>query len=295
MTPEEIVAKFAHSLDKFEPIVGQPSDSDLTRLREAIAPLLLQIPYEKTGAAHNLIGLIRPETAYDMRYGAAFPKPTRFGAYNKSINNDATAVVCAHTEAEHKLKRADRATYETSQRETTQFVLAVVTDTWVQELRDTETIYTEVALKDLLSHLQAGCTGRHALDLLALHNEIQRYHLEVEGILEYINMLEDAQRQASQVGRTISNETLILFATIVMLTTEIFTRANEDWEYCAERDKTWHQWKQAYKKAHAKARIKAQANEGTVNFGAANSASHQETTLNVENKQEVDDGGMKAL
>ena len=39
-----------------------------------------------------------------------------------------------------------------------------------------------------------GCTSRHALNLLALHNEIQCYHLEVKGIPEYINMLEDAQR-----------------------------------------------------------------------------------------------------
>ena len=38
-----------------------------------------------------------------------------------------------------------------------------------------------------------------------------------------------------------------------------------------------------------------QANEGTVKFGAVNSAAHQETTLNVENKQGADDGGMKAL
>ena len=59
--------------------------------------------------------------------------------------------------------------------------------------------------KDLLSHLQAGCTGRHALDLLALHNEMQRYHLKFEGIPEYINMIEDAQKQAGQSGRTITN------------------------------------------------------------------------------------------
>ena len=72
-------------------------------------------------------------------------------------------------------------------RETTQFVLAVVADTWVRELRDTDSLYTEVGPKELFSHLQAGCTGRHALDFLALHNEIQRYHFEVKGIPEYIN------------------------------------------------------------------------------------------------------------
>ena len=179
MTPEEIVAKFAHSLENFKPIVIQLSDSDFTRIREAISPLLLHIQYNKTGAVNNLISLILPEAAYVARYGEAFPEPIRVGAYDKTIGNDATSVVRARTEAAHKAKRADRATYETVRRETTQFVLAVVADTWVRELRDTKTIYTEVALKDFLSHLQAGCTVRHALNLLALHNEMQRYHLEV--------------------------------------------------------------------------------------------------------------------
>ena len=117
-------------------------------------------------------------------------------------------------------------TYDTARRETTQFVLAVVADTWVCELRDPETLYTEVDPRDLLAHLKARCTVRHALDLLALHNEMQRYHLEVEGVPEYINMLEDAQRQAGRAGRTISNDTLLLFASTAMLTSERFPQAS---------------------------------------------------------------------
>ena len=122
------------------------------------------------------------------------------------------AVVRACSKADHKAKRADRATYETARRETTQFVFAVVADTWVREFRDSESLYTEVAPKDIFARLQVGFTGRHALDLLALHNKMQRYHLEVEGIPEYINMLKDAQRQAVRAGRTIADETLLLFA-----------------------------------------------------------------------------------
>ena len=80
---------------------------------------------------------------------------------------------------------------------------------------------------------------------------MQRYHLEVEGIPKYINMLEDAQRQAGRVGQTIAKKTLLLFSTTEMLTIERFPRANNDWEERAERDKTWMQWKVAYKKAHA--------------------------------------------
>ena len=198
MTPDEIVAKFLAALDHFEPILDQPSDTDLTRPRESVAPLLLQIPYNETGGTHNLIGIIRAKPAYLKRYGEAFPEPKRVGAYTLEIDDDAPAVIRARLEAAHKARRTDRATFDTVRHETTQFVLAVVADTWVRELRDPDTIYTEVDPRNLFAHLQAGCTGRHALDLLALHNEMQRYHLEVEGIPEYIHMLEDAQRQAGR-------------------------------------------------------------------------------------------------
>ena len=59
------------------------------------------------------------------------------------------------------------------------------------------------------------------------------------------------------MGQTIANETLLLFATTAMLITEMSPRANEYWEDRAEYDKTWTNWKEAYKKSHAKARIKA--------------------------------------
>ena len=112
---------------------------------------------------------------------------------------------------------------------------------------------------------------------MALHNEIQRYHLKVEGIPEYINMLEDAQRQAGRAGRTIADETLLLFASTAMLISKHFLRANNNWEERVEREKTWYQWKAAYKRAHAKARFKSQANDGSVKFGATNSSAHKET------------------
>ena len=67
---------------------------------------------------------------------------------------------------------------------------------------------------------------------------MQRYHLEVEGIPECINILEDAQKEAGWARRTIANETLILFVTTTILTSERFLRANEDREDRAEYDKT---------------------------------------------------------
>ena len=117
--------------------------------------------------------------AYTTRYGAEFAEPTRVGDYDATIDYNTMVVVRVRTEAAHKAKRNDRGTYETARRETAEFILAIVEDMWLRELRNTEKFYTDVAPKALLAHLQARCIGFHALDPLALHNEIQHYHLEV--------------------------------------------------------------------------------------------------------------------
>ena len=67
---------------------------------------------------------------------------------------------------------------------------------------------------------------------------MQHYHLEVEGIPEYINMPEDAQKQAGQAGRTITDETLLLFASMAMLTTERYPQAKNYWEDRSKDGKT---------------------------------------------------------
>ena len=142
-------------------------------------------------------------------------------------------------ETAHKANPANRATHETARWDTAQFILAVVNDTWVRELQDTKTLYTNVAPKALLFHLQAGCTGRHALDLLELQNEMQRYYLEVKFIPEYINMLEEDQNQVGRAGRKIADETLLLFVSTEMLTTKRFQWTKNNWNDRAESDKTW--------------------------------------------------------
>ena len=109
-------------------------------------------------------------------------------------------------------------------------------------------------------------------------------------------MLEDAQRRAGQAGQTIADKTLLLFTSTAMLTSERFPRANDNWEDRAERDKTWATWKPTYKQFHAKARVKAQATDGSIKFGAANSAARQESShLPLNNQVEEDSGDLKTL
>ena len=133
-----------------------------------------------------------------------------------------------------------------------------------------------------------GAPAWHALDLLVLYNKMQHYHLEVEGIPEYINLLEDSQRKSGREGHTISDKTILIFASTAMLTSERFPRANDDWEDRAELEETLATWKLAYKQAHAKARVKAQAHEDSTKFGAANSAARPEYQLPLDTQYEGD-------
>ena len=55
-------------------------------------------------------------------------------------------------------------------------------DTWIRKLKSVEMFYMNVSPMALLKHLQLSCTEKHALDLLALQNEMQRYHVDDEVI-----------------------------------------------------------------------------------------------------------------
>eukprot|EP00804_Cyclotella_cryptica_P024879 CCRYP_011788-RA/>CCRYP_011788-RA protein AED:0.47 eAED:0.47 QI:0/-1/0/1/-1/1/1/0/91 len=91
MTPEEITTAFAMMATTFQPISGQPSDDDLTELRDVLYPHLLDIPYNEDGT-HNLIGLIELTTLYTATWGTQFPPPPCPPAY-PIIKDAATAVV----------------------------------------------------------------------------------------------------------------------------------------------------------------------------------------------------------
>ena len=108
-------------------------------------------------------------------------------------------------------------------------------------------------------------------------------------------MLKDAQKQVGLYGRTISDETLLLFASTPMLPTERNPRAYKDWEDQAEEQKTWNNWKTSYKKSHTKARVKAQAAKGTDKFGAANAAEQVFKNIDLTTEDCRDNVGLKAL
>ena len=85
-------------------------------------------------------------------------------------------------EAAHTSKKENYQLFAAAETESIKFILAVVKDMWVCELRDPDLFYTAVKPQSLLFHLQAMCVGLHATGVLNLQNEMQTYHEEMEGI-----------------------------------------------------------------------------------------------------------------
>ena len=67
MKTTEVQAAFAALLDTFEPISGQPTDEDLTRLRRVALSALVPIPYDREKGKHSLMGLLLNDDEYNAR------------------------------------------------------------------------------------------------------------------------------------------------------------------------------------------------------------------------------------
>ena len=104
---------------------------------------------------------------------------------------------------------------------------------------------------------------------------MQRYHIGIEGIPEYINDLKDSQVKAERINDPIMDATLIIIATKAILSTEKFPHANKDWEELDVAQRTWKRWKTTYCAAAKKSAIKNKSASGKYQFSTAHSATQQ--------------------
>ena len=129
MKLDELLMLFGAQLEVFEPIVGQPTDGDITRLREVLTSLLYPIPYDGDDQKHSLLGIIMSDAVYTAQYTTIFPPPGHVSHYNSTIADNAEKGVRAKAESRHNVKKADYNMYVSACRETSKFILAVVEDT----------------------------------------------------------------------------------------------------------------------------------------------------------------------
>jgi hypothetical protein len=59
MKPEDAPLLFAEMASTYEPILGQPSESDIVKITEVLSEALYQIPFDDEKGVHNLVGIIQ--------------------------------------------------------------------------------------------------------------------------------------------------------------------------------------------------------------------------------------------
>jgi hypothetical protein len=147
MKPEDVSTLFSDLGSTFEPIIGQPTDFDIVKMREVISEVLYQIPYDDKKGEHNLVGLIQDKESYTVEYKSAFPTPKKPGIYDPTIIETTKDAVRAQKEAIHKAKHQDSDFFEATERGTHQFTMTAVADTYIHELKLPKFLYTKVKPK----------------------------------------------------------------------------------------------------------------------------------------------------
>ena len=239
MMPTTLSLALATATAAFLPIVGQPTGNNLVRTSNTLAPILLKITYNRINGAQNLWGLIADADRYLHHYGVAFVWPAiRPAVYNPNIANSASCVERVCVEASWAAKIQDYETYETVQSGVKVFIEAVVKDTWIYDLFDPETFYSNVTALALLDHLWAHLVSLHAVDMVTLTLQMSRYYKGTPDVPEYIQMLQDDQRKAAQMGMPVTNQTLLVLASTALLAADNFPRTTFNWESYNPVDKT---------------------------------------------------------
>ncbi len=155
MTPTALASALATATLAFLPIAGQPTDDNLVRINNALAPILLKITYDRANGVQNLWGLIADANRYLHHYGLVFGRPATCPAvYDPDIADDASCVKRTRAEASWAACIQDYEAYEVAESGVKVFIEAVVEDTWILDLRNSETFHSNVTTLELLNHLR---------------------------------------------------------------------------------------------------------------------------------------------
>ena len=213
----------------------------------------MEIPFDLLGGVHSLVGILTEPTRYSADHGGkGFVIPTRLPLYDSTIADDATTVVCVCTEAAHKARLNDFAHLQAAERGVAKFLRESVEEVWFDDLKDADTFYTKVSALDIITFLDTNSCGLHAVNMISLWTNMHSYYVQADGIPQYINMLEDAQKKAKRAGMPIADVELVMMASAAVLVAQHFPRKVDDCEGLPTTSRTWTAWKKAVRLAHLK-------------------------------------------
>ena len=86
--------------------------------------------------------------------------------------------------------------------------MTVVDETWYKELEDSDIFYTKVTEIKLLEHLTELCAGLNTVDAVDIPQLMKKLYKDLDGISQFINAMEAAQRNSKRAKLVINDEYL---------------------------------------------------------------------------------------
>ena len=138
MSPEELSTLFEASREDFKVKIGQPTDAYLV--------ILLLCPYSEENVNQNLVVGVWSTSKYKSthRGNLAFHSPTRPAIYDLIITHDDKPDVVWKKEIAQKARVNDYKLYAKAKLEACAMILHAVDEMSVLDLKDEETLFTQV-------------------------------------------------------------------------------------------------------------------------------------------------------
>jgi hypothetical protein len=106
----------------------------------------------------------------------------------------------------------DYTSYKVAEQGMAKIPCNVVGEIWYNDLKNADTFYTKLTVINIMALLDANSGGLHALDMITLHTDMMQYYVQVDGIPQFIVMMEYAQKKAERAGMTIANVKLVMMS-----------------------------------------------------------------------------------
>ncbi len=151
----------------------------------------------------------------------------------------------------HKARAEDYGIWKAAKDGCKKLIRAAVEEVYINKLKDGTTFFHKVNAQELLEHLEKNSTGLHVLDIVALHTNMLLLYKNAASMLDFILMMEEAQKKAKQAELPILDIELAMYAATSVLQSGDYKKETNEWEGRNANNKTWTEWKQAYLAAYA--------------------------------------------
>ena len=118
------------------------------------------------------------------------------------------------------------------------FIMDVVDKTWYKELEYPDTFHTKVTALKLLDHLTEFCSGLHTVDAVDIPQVMKTLFSDAEGIPQFINAMEAAQRKSKRAKLVNNDEYLRAVALKSLLQSGEYKTETWEWSKLPKDEQT---------------------------------------------------------